>query len=294
MCLWLRAWPLFCPMGLMAQPITLTNGNLLLTAGTTIHVDGPTILSIGPGSSITNHGRIDLGTQAVMVEQPGAPVTGDGFEEATWPTAAPLVDAEPGGLGLTLTTAFTQGGLRVERGHIPRTAWNGTPGIARWYRVSVPDMTSESLDAVLHYDLTELNGIMPSALALFHGASDSGPWTSSPTVLNAPSQTLSAAAPAPAVVITAFDLDAVNLTEALETDAWACWPLEVAEECWIKVPQGAVLTNATLLDAMGRLIRSVPVAASSGVHPLRLPDLAPGAYLLQVNHGERTFKLIKP
>lgn len=285
---------MLCPIGLMAQPITLTNGHLLLTAGTTVQVDGAAILSIGPGSSITNHGRIDLGTQAVIMEQPGAPVTGDGFEEATWPTAAPLADAEPGGLGLTLSTAFAQGGLRVERGHIPRTAWNGTPGIARWYRVSVPGMTSESLDAVLHYDMTELNGIMPSALALFHGASDSGPWTSSPTVLNVPSQTLAAAAPAPTVVITAFDLDAVNLTDAFEADAWACWPVEVAEECWIKVPLGAVLTEVTLLDAMGRLIKRVPVAAAGGIHPLRLPDLAPGAYLLQVNQGERTFKLLKP
>lgn len=290
---WFRAWPLLCPLGLAAQNITLSDGNLLLSAGTTVHIDGPATFEIGSGASITNHGRIDLGTQAVLVEQPGAPVTGNGFEEATWPNTVPLVNLEPGGLGLRLTTAFAQGGLRVERGHVPRTAWNGAQGIARWYRVSVPGVTTEGLDAELRFDATELNGIMPSALALFHGPAEEGPWTSSPTLLNAPSQTLTAAAPAPEIVITAFDLDAVSSTGVRDSEGWACWPAAVVDECWIKVPKGTVITDATLLDAAGRFILRLPLAAVEGIAHLALPDLASGAYLIQVNRGERTFKIMK-
>jgi hypothetical protein len=291
---WLRALPLLCPAIVAAQGLTLSNGNLLVNAGTTLSVDGALTFSISPGATVVNHGRIDLGTEATLLEQPGAPITGDGFEEATWPVAAPLNSAEPGGLGLTLTTAYAEGGLRVERGHLPRTAWNGAEGIRRWYRVSVPGATAATLDAVLHYDGTELNAIMPSALALFSGPSATGAWTASPTLLNAPAQTLTASAPAPEVFITAFDLDAANGLAFSDPDGWSCWPRIIEDACWIGIPQGGSLREAVLIAVSGHMVQQFAFAEAIGVQQVAVPALRSGAYVLRLNGGERSFTLIKP
>jgi len=291
---WLRALPLLCPVFASAQNLALSNGSLLVSAGTTLSVDGALTFLIAPGAGVVNHGRIDLGTQANLVEQPGAPITGDGIEEATWPVAAPLNSEEPGSLGLTLTTAYADGGLRVERGHVPRTAWNGMEGIGRWYRVSVPSTTMATLDAVLHFDATELNAIMPSALAVFSGPTATGAWAATTTLLDAPAQTLSASAPAPDVFITAFDLDAANGLTFGEPDSWSCWPRIIEEVCWIGIPQGAALRDAVLFDVSGRVVEQFAFTEAIGVKSITIPALRSGAYVLRLNGGERSFTLIKP
>jgi len=278
----------------IAQTMVLATGELELASGTSLRVESPMAWQLNPGTAVINHGLIDFGSVGTLSEQPGAPITGDGIERAVWPFTGPLQDAEPGNLGLGLTTSYPDGGLTVERGHLPRIAANGTTGISRWYRVSTPVATAVNMDAVLTYDLTEIDGVLPSSLALFHASAPNGTWEPTPTVGNEPQQMLSAIVPAPELFITAFDLNAALSADASIQAGWRCWPTVFADGVTIASVSGPALREVHVRDASGRLVHQARFADARATARVQLNGLTAGAYALVINGGEKVFKLVKP
>lgn len=281
-----------CLQGL-GQTATLTNASLTLLPGTHLRIAAPLTWVIGADAAVVNDGLIDLGTEAVLQEADGAPITGAGMEAATWAPASPLADAEPGGLGLTLTTAYAAGMLRVERGHLPRVAPSGAEGIARWYRVSTPLPTAEPIATVLRYDLAELNGASADDLALFTAMDPEGPWTPAISANDPLAQTVSGGSAAPPIHITAFDLDAAMPVAQPSQDDWAVWPTVAEEGIWVKPIHGELVHEIVVRDADGRVALRRAGGAAQGAVQLSLAGLAPGAYLVCVNHGVRTWRIMK-
>ncbi|HRD51406.1 MAG TPA: T9SS type A sorting domain-containing protein [Flavobacteriales bacterium] len=282
----------FGPLWAVGQTSSLSDATLTISPGTSLRINSPMSWQLDPGAAIINDGLIDLGTEGVIQEQDGAPITGSGIERAVWPLASPMADAEPGNLGLTLTTSYSNGGLTVERGHLPRFADNGTPGIGRWYRVATPVPTAFTFEATLQYDLTELGASQPSALALFVANDANGQWSPVLTTIN-PQQNLSGSTPAPEVFITAFDLDlATNAPSGSAGVEWSVSPTLVEEQVCIESRNGQSIGSLELMDSQGRMVVAVHELAMerATVDMTRLPG---GSYILRINKGAHAFKLVK-
>lgn len=278
----------------VGQDVILLGGHLTVEAGTTVSFLGPANVSLSPGASITNHGLIDLGAVGVLAETQGNPITGSGLERALREEPGPLAGDEPGGLGLTISSAYALGGLTVERGHLPRTSSNGSVGIARWYRVTTPVPTAENVEIALHYDATELSGILPSALAVFTAPSPDGEWLPLATSNDIPGQTLMATGPAPETHFTAFDLVGATGTGSRDKDgtAFMSWPSPFEEQLRIEACRSGLIDRIEVLDGQGRVLRDIRTEPSRSVS-LPLPGLSPGAYIIRVNRGHALLKAIR-
>jgi hypothetical protein len=278
----------------VGQDAALLGGHLTVEAGTTVSFLGPVNLNLSPGAGVTNHGLIDLGGEGMLAEAQGYPITGSGFERALRAEPGPLAGEQPGGLGLTISSAYAQGGLTVERGHLPRTSSNGSVGIARWYRVTTPVPTAEGVEIALRYDATELSGILPSALAVFAAPSPDGPWLPLATSNDIPSQTLLATGPAPETHFTAFDLVGATGAAILHMDkkAFLCWPSPFEDQLRIEALRSGPIDRIEVLDGQGRVLRDIRPEQSRSVL-VQLPGLPPGAYIIRVNQGQAMLKAIR-
>lgn len=280
------------PVWAACQLSSLAEATLTISPGTSLRVNSPVSWQLEPGASIVNNGLIDLGTAATIEEQDGAPITGSGVERAVWPLAAPLAAAEPGNLGLTLTTPYSDGGLSVERGHLPRFADNGTPSIGRWYRISTPLPTYSTIDAALHYDLTELGPSQASALAIFAASSANGQWNPILTAIN-PEQNLSGSAPSPEVFLTAFDLDlATSAPTSTNGNEWSVSPTLVDDWVGVESRSSRSIESLELMDCQGRIVQQENElgAQRAALDMTRLPV---GLYMLCINGGQSGFKLLR-
>lgn len=275
----------------MAQDMVLAGGMLTVSAGTQVRIEAPLTWQLAPGAAVVNHGLIDFGAQGSLVEQAGSPITGTGIESAQWAPTAPLVDAEPGGLGLRINTAYEGGGLRVERGHVPRTAL-GETSTARWYRVTSPIPTSEALLAAIQFDPTELNGIEPDLLGLYHSA-DGQSWEPTVSSIDLTSLTISGQTPAPEILLTAFDSEVV--TRAFSTsadDSWSVAPTLVDDRVLVESRRGRMIESLDLMDGHGRLVlRENPMDRLAA--GLSMAGLPAGPYIVLINGGQGVFKLMK-
>ncbi len=267
------------------QTATLQSGTLHVLPGTTVRFNGVSDLVIAAGAQVINDGLIDLGADCLLQEQPGAPITGSGVEQAVWPIAVALDASHPGHLGLALTSAYAAGDLEVIRGHIPRSTPTGVQSVARWFQVIMPSGATDA-DVALRYDLSELNGIDPLSLALHASPAETGPWTEL-TSLNAPGlQQVSAAVPAAWAFVTAFDGTATMLEQPADPITWAMWPNITEGVVFISIPESEHLSLIEVLDPAGRLVRSLPYAVIGPAQArVELNDLPPGPYLLRPNKG---------
>ncbi|HMC97140.1 MAG TPA: hypothetical protein VKG92_05790, partial [Flavobacteriales bacterium] len=141
---------LFFASLLSAQAVSFSGGSMSIAAGTNVVLNGPLVWQLSADAVVVNDGLIELGEQAQLEESAGAPITGTGTEHALLPLTGPLVAAEPGGLGLTLSSALSEGTVSVTRGHLPRTATNGAVGIGRWFAVGADPATNGTLDLALY------------------------------------------------------------------------------------------------------------------------------------------------
>ena len=280
--------------GLSAQDMTFSGGTLTVLPGTTLTINGPLVWQMGMGAQVVNNGVIDLGTNCLLVEQPGAPFTGMGTEQAAYPLAAPIVGADIGGLGLSVSTMYTGGDLQVERGHQPQLAVTGVESIRRWYRISTPQVNSFDVSVELHYDLTELNTIDPDLLGLYVSQSLTGPWSGLASVSNVGAQTVAGSDQQPVDYFTAFDADAANSTGGLsENDGPRAWPSLFEDVIHLQPAADIPIAQVELLDAFGRIAwQPIVTASSTGVIMLQPPPLAPGNYVLRIN-GQWNIKLVR-
>ncbi len=290
---WFAPLLLLCGLPVLGQDMYFDAGTLHVAGGTEVVISGAITWHLGSGAVVVNDGHIDLGLQAALEETVGAPITGSGIESAQLPDNSPVVAAEPGGLGLTLSTPDAAGGLTVERGHLRQSATNGVLGIARWYGVSSVAPTTEALDMVFQYDPTELYGIDPAVLSLFGATQLGSGWLPLATTGIIGDATLSATDNAPWAFFTAFDLDAAtSVSETLTSAAFRVWPTAFDASLSIQ-GTNSTIQRVQLLDARGRCVweeRPLQVALFTCALPV---DLASGPYLLRVNDHD-TFRLMHP
>lgn len=277
--------------GAMAQVMVLQTGQLTVTEGTTITLEGPLTWQVAPAATVINDGTIDLGATATLAEAPGAAITGSGAETTTRTLDGPLAGAEPGGLGLAFTHDQGLGTITVTRGHTPITTPSGS-SIARWFALECAP--AEGLELALRYDPTELNGLDPTTLVLHRFAPSSGYWQPLPGISDIDAHTVTGSASAPWERLTAFHAD-------MTTDAGGApsTPLNVRVHptittgpVWMEALQGVPITRVELFDIAGRR-HAVEVALTGSTAHMDIGHLGAGAYVLRIN-GESSHRLVKP
>lgn len=272
---------LLCGAVVQGQQVDLIGGSLHVMDGTTLRFNGPLEFVIQPGASVVNDGIIDLGGAASVNEPVGAPISGAGVEIARLEDEGPSSAATPGGLGLTLTTGAPSGPITITRGHVAREFPEGDLSIARWFALEAPG-ASGTVDVVMHYDPSELNGLSGSALALFRSAQEDGPWTILPST--ASERTVSATLEAPWTFITAFDANVPTASPALfATNGLHVWPTLTTGQVFIHSTDGAPLDALEVFDGLGRTIATQVDQHSATLATMDLSGLAHGPYYLRVN-----------
>ena len=279
----------------LGQNMPFGGGAMHVDSGTTVVLQGPLVWQLAPGAQVINDGTIDMGTEAVVAEVDGSPITGGGTETATWAPTGTLANVEPGGLGLAITSAYASGDLQVERGHVPQFTTNGTASIARWYRISTPAPTTEAMNVVLHYDLTELGATTPVELSVFEAPALAGMWTPLLTFLNEPAQTLSATDQSPTAYITAFDFDAaLPVSEQAAPLTAQVWPTVIVDGVNVSLSNAGIISRIDLCNAFGQaVLQHLPTSRTSTAY-VPLPALASGVYVLRVNGAATGHRLIVP
>jgi hypothetical protein len=126
-------------------------------------------LTISDSSSLVNNGTVIFSGGAVISEQAGYPVTGDGYETSTVVSPQTSVVFNPANLGLSVTIDSAVSSFTVNRYHSDTLTVMGTdPGINRYYSVNSIGNPGE-IQLVFQYDSTELNGLDNSTLQLIGG-----------------------------------------------------------------------------------------------------------------------------
>lgn len=276
----------------MAQTMELVGGTLTVSQGTRIAVNGPIQWTLVPEAQLVNNGRIELGTQATLLESDASPVIGIGTEHALIVQGGALSNFEAGGLGLSISTAGI-GTTELVRGHQVLLNNGVDESIARWYRLEPPPPADSELDLVLSYAASELNGLDANTLALFLGDGLAGSWSFLPGDANATERSVSATWNGPwAPVITAFPEGiSTNVPAPSPTSALAVWPSPTADLLWVR-GMDETLREIQLLDANGRVLREFRTSAAQETATLSLAGLPSGLYLLRVNgvHSTRVVK----
>lgn len=270
----------------------LTSGTITVEQGTRIAINGPITWTLAPAAQVVNNGRIELGEQATLVESDDSPIIGLGTEHAVIALSGAISAVEPGGLGLSITTAGL-GTTEVIRGHQPLLNNGVDQSIARWFQLEpAPDAGSE-LDLLIRYASSELNGLNANTLALYLGDTEAGPWSMLPSTADGVQRTVLSTWNGPwAPFITAF-LQGISTTVPTPPSVlgYAVWPSPTTDLLWVRGTD-EVLRDIQLLDANGRVVRELSSGAMQETATLSLAGLPSGLYLLRVNgvHSTRVVK----
>lgn len=276
-----------------AQTMTLLGGSAHVLEGTSVRLDGPLEWTIAPGATLVNDGIIDLGANATLLEQQGSPVTGTGVERTQTSSNGPFSGTQPGGLGLTITTADAVGPIEVVRGHSPFSFPEGDPSIARWYTISTAPAPGSAISLMFNYDPTELNGLDAGELSLFTAPVAEGPWSGLASMNDPSFFVLEATLQYPWGTISAFDENAPTTSPTLvAANGFQVWPTVVEDLINIVPSSEERINTLEVFDGLGRSTTIRTTLASTVHGQLHLGGLTPGAYFLRVN-GTHTFKFRK-
>lgn len=269
---------------LAAQEMVLGSGTLTVAEGTALRMEGPVTFTISTGAVVQNNGTIDLGSEAVLAEPLNWPIVGTGREVADLDAIAPFAGLEPGGLGLTLSTASGIAPLSVERWHSVLTLPGGEASIARWYQFTGNDQGPGSLDLSFRYDPTELNGLSAADLAMFTISTENSPWWNDlASAADAGAFTVTANHSAPWAVVALFDSDApTTISDRSEVDGFRAWPTEVRSSMIVAHTAGTLIRTLEVFDGAGRRVPFRADVPNTWVS-MAMESLAPGAYFLRIN-----------
>ncbi len=282
--------------GLLAvgQTMDLPAGSLHVAAGTRLRIDGPVTWTIGDAAQVVNDGRIELLNGAQLEEAVGSPITGLGTEHAHALPGAPLDGSSIAGLGIGLEASTVTDSVLVTRGHLPVALPAGPESIARWFELRSSGAALPAATLGFRYDATELNGNDPDQLKLHEAADLVGPWTQpSISALEAPDLITTTDA-SPGGFYTAFDVDvSTALSEPAASNGYQIWPTVSDDLVYVRAVDGASIRNLDLFDALGRAV--LPGLTVTDRHAvIDLSGLASGTYVLRLDGGRSTQKLIKP
>ncbi|MBK9176732.1 MAG: T9SS type A sorting domain-containing protein [Flavobacteriales bacterium] len=273
------------PLVQSAQVIAFDNGTLTIDQGTTVRVSGPATWVLGPASTVLNDGLIDLGSEAVLNEPDGRPITGSGFERSA-PLAGSVQPANGiGGLGLIIMQMLPLPSITVTRGHLPREHADYGLGIARWFVVEGLEQTSPPVTLVMKYDQTELNSLAEPLLELHASVSEMGPWAEATSTHDQSANTFTGDLPS-GTNFTAFAVDPQGRPSLhVKPAELQVWPSLTDGPLTIMFPTGDVITDLWIFDSSGRMVLTKQFAALTGAMSLDLEALAPGAYVLRTDSG---------
>lgn len=286
--------PLLLAISVQAQQSSLSGGTLTVDSGTLLELVGPLEWTLQPDATVVNDGTIDLGTEAVLIEADGRPITGLGTEHAlrTMPAGTPPL--EPGGLGLTLSSTADLGTVDVQRGHTTITPPGGATSIARWYALASNASPVAPVALAMTYDAVELNGADADDLILHGAAALTGPWSPVDGSAVAGPQLLTAEATAPWGYLTAFPEVVTNVPTPTPMADFTVWPTVTDGPVHVVAAGREMIRSWALTDASGRITRS-GTFGEDGRRDLSFDtsDLRSGLFVLHVN-GVHSWKLIKP
>jgi hypothetical protein len=276
----------------VSQDMVLTSGQVTLSPGTRIALDGNITWTIGAQASVVNDGLIELGLAATLIETPGAPIVGSGTETAERLLNGAFTGVEPGGLGLTLGAPAAIGAITVTRGHSTVVLSNGAESVARWFHVDGDPPPSTAVDVTFRYDPVELNGLDAQDLVLQHSVVNDV-WGGVDSELGPGPNMLSAQLPAPWGILTAFDAD--EITGVKEENATALFQLLGApgdDVVHIRVLGHEPLRTWELFDAHGRLLASGRVPDVHTSLEIPMGPWAQGLVIFRLN-GRSTHKWLR-
>ncbi len=287
---------LFMPGTLPAQLMQLGPGAMVVAEGTRIALDGPLTWHISEVGTLVNHGLIDLGNEATLVEETGNPVTGTGEERAhrTFNTAFSLT--EPGGLGLEMACLAPIGDLTITRGHQPLVVEpdEGVESVARWFRIDAAPWEGVYLDLYFHYDPSELNGLTHDMLMLHKTIGETNPWIPLGGTPLTGQPTVAAWDYSPWDLVTAFHFDVVTgvQDEAL-APGFHLWPTLASEQIHLRAVDGEQMHRLELFDATGRNWPVPPMHVGGMIEwTMSIQHLPAGMFLLRIN-GVQVKRFIK-
>jgi hypothetical protein len=293
-CIALRGIPLVpalcATLGAGAQDMLLSSGTLTVAEGTTLTIVSPVQWTIASGAQVINNGTIDLGTEASLLEAPGAPITGSGTEHARVQLAQAFAGVEPGGLGLSLSAAAGPGLVEVVRGHEPFVLPSGASSVARWFLVDAAPQPGLNMEFLFRYDPTELNGLEPDGIALHTSTDVNGPWSPIVSSANAQAYSIWGSQQSPWAFLTAFDPASTTGMAPNTAQGSAAWPTVVDDVVTVIRHDGQAITQLDVFDTAGRLLRSERPRMNPAL--LWLGDLSPGTLVLRVD-GAFGLKLLK-
>jgi hypothetical protein len=278
---------------LAAQTASLQNGTLILSPGTSIRFLGDLELTIDGTADLVNNGLIVVGTGRLN-EPNGSPITGTGIEHAWTIVPTGTLQAEPGGLGLTMTGPVLPDTLTVERGHQPIVVNGDIFSVARWYRVLSSATEPSELSVLMQVDQSELNGIEGSALELHRSDQLTGPWAPLISVATGPPTAVSASLFLQDVYLTAFESDVMTgLQVPPPSRALTVWPTIADATVHITCSADTPIRSVELFSTSGALAKSAASPLSPDHWVIQVADLASGTYVVRVN-GIHHQRIVRP
>lgn len=280
---------------LHGQVMSLSNGAVTIAPGTRVALDGPIEWTIGTGGSVVNHGLIDLGAEASLVEPLGNPVTGQGVERASRDLPGAFTDVEPGGLGLKLGMASGIGVVVITRGHRSFRNSLDSASVARWFLIGAAPQPGASLMIGFRYDPTELRGSAPARLVL-HKTADTtqAAWAPLESEVLPGLNALSGIDPSPWAFITAFERISTSVPDApVPLATFLVHPNPATDLLHVSASGDEPLRTIEVLDASGRLVltQALPHGGSTRA-TLDVGSLASGILFLRVN-GRHVARAVK-
>jgi len=277
------------------QVMSLTSGVVTIAPGTRVALDGPIEWTIGTGGSVVNHGLIDLGGEATLVEPEGNPITGQGVERATRDLPGAFTDVEPGGLGLGIGMTSSIGEVVITRGHRSMRNSLDSLSVARWFHINAPPQAGASLDIRFRYDPTELGGSAPARLVLYKTADTTQTaWAPLESEVLPGLSALSGIDPSPWSYITAFERISTRVPDApVPAAAFRVHPNPATDLLQVSASGDEPLRTIEILDANGRLLltSALPHGGSTRA-TLDVGALASGILFLRVN-GRHVARAVK-
>lgn len=284
-------WSL-CPVT-DAQSVVEGGTNLTIGAGTTMTLLNGSVLATSPGAVVVNNGLLVLSPTALLDEASGAPIDGTGTERITLTYSSALNNAEPGGLGLVVTTALSPGTVVLERGHVPVVEPGGASSIGRWYDWS--STVNAGLDASIAfgYDPVQLNGINETDQVL-HVRQASSLWQAIPSGVDQVDRQVNAVSLDSLGTFTTFSgALATTLPPVQATTAPVLYPTVSDNEVQVVLPGDLAPKAWSLTDGSGRLTALVPTMRTAGWYTFDASRLAPGTYHVLIN-GRSAGRFIRP
>ena len=259
-----------------AQDGVITGTTLTVDPGTTLRIEGAQTVNVQNGATVVNNGTIVFGTTAAVAEDPNAPISGSGTETTTHSYTTPLSGIYPAGLGLEISTAVAPGTLTLTRGHLHFTDNGGMQGVDRWFDVDAAVNTGLDVDAVFHYNLSQLNGANEASLTL-HTRAPFNYWDSSASTVNMVAGTVSVSSLDSLGTITLFD----GISTGVDEPAPAAYNIADHGDgsFMITTTSGAVIGQLIVCDALGREV--LLFNAPSPGYAIDLGAFASGVYTIK-------------